>query len=51
MLTEHQKNLFQILYYSDGLRVSQISKYLGKRPDILFPIIKILKKHKLIRFN
>ena len=51
VLTEHQKNLFQILYYSDGLRVSQISKYLGKKPDILFPIIKILKKNKLIKFN
>ena len=50
-LTEHQKNLFQILWYSDGLRVSEICKYLDKKPDTLFPIIKILKKHKLVRFN
>jgi len=50
-LSKSEKILFQVLYYADRLRLSDINFYLKRKPkDIIFTA-KLLKKNSLIRFN
>ena len=50
-LSKSEKNMFQTLYYSDGLTINEISKHTNIKKKNLMPIIKILKKNNLVRLK
>ena len=43
--------MFNILYYGDGLRISQISELLGADTKNIIKIAKKLEKFKIIRLE
>ena len=49
ILSYHEKLLFNVLYYSDGRRISDIQKELKCNKKNLMKVIGLLHKNKLIR--
>ncbi len=50
-LFNSEKIIFQVLYYADKLRLSEINFYLNKKPKDIIATVKLLKKNSLIKFN
>ena len=50
-LSRTEKILFQVLYYSDKIRISDINVYLKEKPKDLIATVKLLEKNSLIKFN
>ena len=50
-LSNSEKIIFQVLYYADKLRLSEINFYLNKKPKDIIATVKLLKKNSLIKFN
>ena len=49
--SKNTKNMFNILYYGDGNRVSELSRILKIEKKVIIKIVKILKKHKLVKIT
>ena len=50
-LSRTEKILFQVLYYSDKIRLSDINVYLKEKPKDVIATVKLLEKNSLIKFN
>ena len=50
-LDKEESKLFDLISYSDGDRLSEISKKINVDPMELIETVKLLKKHKLIYKN
>jgi len=48
-VSSYKRYMFNILYYGDGLRISQISEILGEDTKIILKIAKKLEKFKIIK--
>jgi len=51
ILQDEELIMFNLLYYGDGIRISQISKILSFTPKKILKIAKILEKNKLIKLS
>ena len=50
-LSRGEKILFQVLYYADKIRLTDINVYLKEKPEDIIAIVRLLKKNSLIKFN
>lgn len=48
LLNSNERDMFNLLYYGDNLKLSVIANYLNRPITKLYKIAKILKKHNLI---
>ena len=48
LLTKNEFIMFNLLYYGDGLEISNISKLINAEPKKVYKVACMLKKNKLI---